>query len=322
MIIFYTLNNSNRLKVVEIEESLDIITDEMKRNVIWIDMHQPSIKEKNFIEKNFDIVFPTKQESEEIEISSRYWEESNKIEINSYFLVSNELTPKNETVSFILHNKLLISIRYINLKTFDEMNKKFKASPKDYKDGFDIFCHIIDIRIDADADIIEKLSRDITNLRKFVFTDYKNDDEEILEKISAFEDLNMKIRENLTDKQRILTAFLKSSKLCDKLKSDIQIMLKDIKSLIDYTEFNFERLDYLQNIFLGVLSIEQNKVIKMFTIVNVIFLPPTLIASIYGMNFDFIPELHWDYGYAVSVVLMLISSVLPLYIFKKKGWIQ
>lgn len=94
-------------------------------------------------------------------------------------------------------------------------------------------------------------------------------------------------------------------------------MLKDIKSLIDYTEFNFERLDYLQNIFLGVL-IEQNKVIKMFTIVNVIFLPPTLIASIYGMNFDFIPELHWDYGYAVSIVLMLISSVLPLYIFKKK----
>ncbi|MDD2699208.1 MAG: magnesium/cobalt transporter CorA [Arcobacteraceae bacterium] len=322
MIIFYTLNNSNRLKVVEIEESLDIITDEMKRNVIWIDMHSPTIKEKNFIEKNFDIVFPTKQESEEIEISSRYWEESNKIEINSYFLVSNELSPKNETVSFILHNNLLISIRYINLKTFDEMNKKFKASPKDYRDGFDIFCHILDIRIDADADIIEKLSRDITNLRKFVFTDYKNDDEEILEKISAFEDLNMKIRENLTDKQRILTAFLKSTKLCDKLKSDIQIMLKDIKSLIDYTEFNFERLDYLQNIFLGVLSIEQNKVIKMFTIVNVIFLPPTLIASIYGMNFDFMPELHWDYGYAVSVVLMVMSSALPLYIFKKKGWIQ
>ena len=322
MIIFYTLNNSNRLKVVEIEESLDMITEEMKRNVIWIDMLQPSIKEKNFIEKNFDIVFPTKQESEEIEISSRYWEESNKIEINSYFLVSNELTPKNETVSFILHNNLLISIRYINLKTFDEMNKKFKASPKDFRDGFDIFCHILDIRIDADADIIEKLSRDITNLRKFVFTDYKNDDEEILEKISAFEDLNMKIRENLTDKQRILTAFLKSTKLSDKLRNDIQIMLKDIKSLIDYTEFNFERLDYLQNIFLGVLSIEQNKVIKMFTIVNVIFLPPTLIASIYGMNFDFMPELHWDYGYAVSVVLMLISSALPLYIFKKKGWIQ
>ena len=96
---------------------------------------------------------------------------------------------------------------------------------------------------------------------------------------------------------------------------------KDIKSLIDYTEFNFERLDYLQNIFIGVLSIEQNKVIKIFTIVNVIFLPPTLIASIYGMNFKILPELGWDYGYAFSLVLMVISAITPIAIFKKKGWI-
>ena len=98
-------------------------------------------------------------------------------------------------------------------------------------------------------------------------------------------------------------------------------MLKDIRSLIDHTNFNFERLDYLQNIFIGVLSIEQNKVIKIFTIVNVVFLPPTLIASIYGMNFDFMPELHWDYGYLVSIGLMILSSVTPIMIFKKKGWI-
>jgi magnesium transporter len=186
--------------------------------------------------------------------------------------------------------------------------------------GYDVFCSLLDIRIDVDADIIEKLSRDITQLRKFVFTDYKNDDEEVLEKISAYEDLNMKIRENLTDKQRILTAFLKSNKLKENLKNDVIVMLKDIKSLIDYTEFNFERLDYLQNIFVGVLSIEQNKVIKMFTIVNVVFLPPTLIASIYGMNFDFLPELHWKYGYIFSILLMVGSATLPLYIFKKKGW--
>ena len=98
-------------------------------------------------------------------------------------------------------------------------------------------------------------------------------------------------------------------------------MLKDIKSLIDYTEFNFERLDYLQNIFVGVLSIEQNKVIKIFTIVNVIFLPPTLIASIYGMNFKILPELDWSYGYAFSLALMVISAITPIAIFKKKGWI-
>lgn len=131
----------------------------------------------------------------------------------------------------------------------------------------------------------------------------------------------MNIRENLMDKQRILTSFIKSTKFDASLRNDIVIMLKDIKSLIDYTEFNFERLDYLQNIFLGVLNIEQNKVIKIFTIMNVIFLPPTLIASIYGMNFDILPELRWDYGYAFSLALMVISAVSPILYFKKKGWI-
>ena len=131
----------------------------------------------------------------------------------------------------------------------------------------------------------------------------------------------MQLRENLNDKQRILSAFLKSTKYKGELKHDVVVMLKDIKSLIDYTDFNFERLEYLQNIFIGMLSIEQNKVIKMFTIVNVVFLPPTLIASIYGMNFDFLPELHWKYGYVLSICMMVISSILPVYIFKRKGWI-
>lgn len=317
MISFY-LVSEQKLKIIK-EVAFFEANEHLKDSVVWIDMLFPTIDEKQTIESLFDVEFPTKQESEEIEISSRYWEESNKIEINSYFLLSGEQA-KNETVSFILQNDRLISVRYSEFKTFEEMKKKFLASPKDLKYGYDVFCSLLDIRIDVDADIIEKLSRDITQLRKFVFTDYKNDDEEILEKISTYEDLNMKIRENLTDKQRILTAFLKSNKLRENLKNDVVVMLKDIKSLIDYTEFNFERLDYLQNIFVGMLNIEQNKVIKMFTIVNVVFLPPTLIASIYGMNFDFLPELHWQYGYIFSIALMIGSATLPLYIFKRKGW--
>jgi magnesium transporter len=268
----------------------------------------------------FDMKFPTKQESEEIELSSRYWEENNRIEINSYFLINDNNSAFNETVSFILQGNLLISVRYKKLQSFDTFTKKLLISPREFKTGYSIFCQIIDIRIDADADTIENLSKEITKIRKHVFTDYSNDDEEILEKISTFEDLNMKIRENLTDKQRILNSLLKSQKFVDD-KHELPIMLKDIKSLIDHTNFNFERLDYLQNIFIGILSIEQNKVIKIFTIVNVIFLPPTLIASIYGMNFDLIPELHWEYGYVISIILMVISSITPILIFKKKGWI-
>lgn len=302
-------------------DTMSELSGDVIEKVIWIDMLVPTYDEIIFIENTFGIKFPTKQETEEIEISSRYWEENDRIEINSYFLVTSGESPHNETVSFILYNQMLISIRYTSLYTFDEFNRKFFAAPKQFENGYDIFCHILDIRIDADADIIERLSKDISRLRKHVFTDYTNDDEEILERISSLEDLNMQIRENLNDKQRILSAFLKSDKYKMSLKQDVTIMLKDIKSLVDYTDFNFERLDYLQNIFVGMLSIEQNKVIKIFTIVNVVFLPPTLIASIYGMNFQFMPELGWKFGYLMSIFMMIGSSILPIYIFKKKGWI-
>lgn len=308
----------NKLNVLEGIEALE--SNEDKSSVIWIDMLLPTIEEIRAVENMFDMNFPTKQESEEIELSSRYWEENNRIEINSYFLINDTKSAFNETVSFILQGSLLISVRYKKLQSFNTFTKKLLISPREFKTGYSIFCQIIDIRIDADADTIENLSKEITKIRKHVFTDYSNDDEEILEKISIFEDLNMKIRENLTDKQRILTSLLKSQKFVDD-KHEIPVMLKDIKSLIDHTNFNFERLDYLQNIFIGILSIEQNKVIKIFTIVNVIFLPPTLIASIYGMNFDFMPELHWEYGYLVSIVFMVIASITPILIFKKKGWI-
>ena len=308
----------NKLNVLEGIEALE--NNEDKSSVIWIDMLLPTIEEIRAVENMFDMHFPTKQESEEIELSSRYWEENNRIEINSYFLINDAKSAFNETVSFILQGSLLISVRYKKLQSFNTFTKKLLISPREFKTGYSIFCQIIDIRIDADADTIENLSKEITKIRKHVFTDYSNDDEEILEKISTFEDLNMKIRENLTDKQRILNSLLKSQKFVDD-KHELPIMLKDIKSLIEHTNFNFERLDYLQNIFIGILSIEQNKVIKIFTIVNVIFLQPTLIAGIYGMNFDFMPELHWEYGYLISIGFMILAAITPVIIFKKKGWI-
>lgn len=311
------VKKGNRLTVIEGIDFIENIED--KSSVIWIDMLLPTTAEVKAVEELFDMKFPTKQESEEIELSSRYWEENNRIEINSYFLINDRKDPVNETVSFILQGHLLISVRYKNLVSFSTSSKKLLASPREYKNGYSIFCQIIDIRIDADADIIEDLSKNIAHIRKQAFNDEINN-ENILEQMSLFEDLNMKIRENLTDKQRILNSLLKSQKFVDD-KSDLPIMIKDIRSLIDHTNFNFERLDYLQNIFVGLLSVEQNKVIKIFTIVNVIFLPPTLIASIYGMNFSIMPELNWDYGYIFSIGVMILSSITPIAIFKHKGWI-
>ena len=185
------IKKGNKLFVVEGVDSLEGSED--KNSVIWIDMLLPTIEEVKAVENLFDMKFPTKQESEEIELSSRYWEENNRIEINSYFLINDNKSAFNETVSFILQGPLLISVRYKKLESFNTFTKKLLISPREFKTGYSIFCQIIDIRIDADADTIENLSKEITKIRKHVFTDYSNDDEEILEKISTFEDLNMKI---------------------------------------------------------------------------------------------------------------------------------
>ena len=289
--------------------------------VLWIDMISPTDEEIEWVSKEFEVEFPSKQEITEIEISSRYFEDEESITINAYYLITTEgETPFNETVTFILKKHHLITVRYRELRTFKELVKKLMMNPSAYEDGYYIFAGLLEIRIDTDADTLEFITREISKLSKIIFTGI-DITEEILESISYFEEMNMTIRENLIDKQRILSSLLKSYKVPREVREELRIMIKDVNSLIEYTTFNFERLHYLQNTFLGLLNIQQNQVIKIFTIMSVIFLPPTLIASIYGMNFQHMPELAWKYGYPFALLLMIISALIPLYIFKRKGWL-
>ena len=129
------------------------------------------------------------------------------------------------------------------------------------------------------------------------------------------------LRENIIDKQRVVSSMLRSEFIPAELQPKLTIIIKDINSLVEHIKFSFDRLDYLQDTFLGYVNIEQNKIIKIFTIVSVIFMPPTLIASIYGMNFDIMPELHKKWGYPGAIILMVISSLFILYFFRKKKWL-
>ncbi|MBK3331854.1 magnesium/cobalt transporter CorA [Persephonella atlantica] len=293
---------------------------ENPQDVLWIDIISPTDEELKWVSEQFEVEFPSRQETQEIEISSRYFEDEEGITINAYFLITEKETPYNETVTFILKKHHLITVRYKELKTFKELVKKLMLNPSAYEDGYYIMAGILEIRIDTDADTLEFITREISKLGKIVFTGI-DITEEILESISFYEEMNMTIRENLIDKQRILSSLLKSYKVPKEVREELRIMIKDVNSLIEYTTFNFERLDYLQNTFLGLLNIQQNQVIKIFTIMSVIFLPPTLIASIYGMNFHFMPELDWKYGYPFAILLMIISALIPLIVFKKKGWL-
>jgi len=291
-----------------------------KNQLIWLDLFSPTPEEGKAVEEILGIELPTRQESEEIEFSSRYWEDDAGIEINTYFLVRQDDKAHNETISFIVRDKVLVTIRFSDLRIFTEFSRKLRLNSSAFHNGLDVLSGILAMRVDMDADTVELLSKEIAGIGRRENGSFR-DPGLFLELVTSYEDIHITLRENLTDKQRILSSLLKSSRVPENVKKEFTMMMKDVNSLVSSANFNFERLDYLQSIFLNFMSVEQNKVIKIFTVMSVIFLPPTMIASIYGMNFRMIPELQWEYGYPVALGLIIASAVLPLYIFKKKGWL-
>ncbi|MBK5192397.1 MAG: magnesium/cobalt transporter CorA [Flavobacteriaceae bacterium] len=287
-------------------------------DIIWIDMLNPTEGEKEQVEKYCGVELFTSLEREEIESSSRYAESDVEIGINLNFLRAENRNYINEPVSFILKENFLITQRQQDYKTFIDTYKKIKSVKPE--NGIDIFIMLLEIRIDFDADLIENITDQITEISKGLVTN--NDlNRDLLLKITALQESTISIRENIVEKQRILSAILKSKFFPKDNYETLRIMIKDVGSLLDYTSFNFERLEFLQNTFLGLVDMEQNRIIKIFTIVTVVFMPPTLIASMYGMNFKFMPELDELWGYPFAIILMILSSVLTLLFFKRKNWL-
>ena len=290
-------------------------------NAVWIDLQNPTIAEIKEVEEFYKITFPTRQQQEEIEASSRYLENSGMIKINSTFisLASHGKIEESE-VSFIVTEKMLFSLRYSESKVIVETIKKIKQFPAIFANPSKIFIAILEARVDFDADLIESLSKYTAEIsRKINYN--QNLDEKMILRINECQELTMSLREALFDKQRVISLLHRNEDLMVENYHRLRIIIKDITSLIEHANFNFARLEYLQNSFLGLINIEQNKVIKIFTVASLIFMPPTLIASIYGMNFNKMPELGWSLGYPLAIALMTASSVVTIWIFKRKKWL-
>ncbi|HHJ09875.1 MAG TPA: magnesium/cobalt transporter CorA [Bacteroidetes bacterium] len=289
-------------------------------DLIWLDLLQPTSQERSFAEELFNIKLQSQEEIEEIESSSKFSETENQIIINSNFMVWKDGTYNTYPVSLILKNNVLISFRNTKLQTFGDTIRRIKNRNKYITSAYQIILALFDSRIDLDADYLEAITKDISRLSKEVNIE-QDLDEEVLLSIGTLQETTMMIHENIVDKQRIFSAMLKSDFFPEESYEFIRIMLKDIGSLLDHTQFSFERLEFLQNTFLGLVDFEQNKVIKIFTVVTVIFMPPTLIASIYGMNFKHMPELSWPYSYPLALLIMVAASVGTLWFFKRKKWL-
>lgn len=310
--LFY--HEDNKIKIAK---SLDILTKIDVKDIIWIDLNNVALDVETRLEQFLKIYIQEDEEIEEIEISSRYIETDDSLVANSNFLLDNFTL---EPVSFILKNRILVSVRDMDLRSFNETVKKIFANTKAFPTGYHVFVALLETRVEYDADVIEDTTDLITNLSKNMNA-AADPDEEVLIRIKDLQEKVMVIRQTIIDKQRIVSNMLKSRLFPKELLPRLTMIIKDINSLFEYTRFGFERLDYLQDTFLGMVNIQQNKIIKIFTVVSVIFLPPTLIASIYGMNFPNMPELTWENGYFFSIVLMIAFSGAVLWFFKRNKWL-
>ena len=300
-------------------------------DILWIDMVQPTIKEQKAVENFMEISLQTKQQVEEIESTSKYSESENAIISNSNFFVPTGDSFEVEPVSFILSNEgVLVSVRNADMRTFREAEKRLQMNYRSFSTGYHILISLLEVRIDFDADLVEMVGRQVSSLSKNISKE-ESIDKAVIHRINTLQERTMILRENIFDRQRILSGILRSERFPNDIYPRLQLMIKDVNSLISHTDFSFQRLDYIQDSALGLINIEQNEVVKIFSVAAVVFLPATLVASIYGMNFRFMPELEWVYtlsngyqiplGYIFALFLMVVASCLTIGFFRYKKWL-
>lgn len=289
-----------------------------KENVLWIDLLQPTGEQKRAVEAFLGTEIQSRAEAEEIESSSRFYEEGNTIFANTNFLSPSGDGMLMDPVSFILSDSILTTVREIPLRSLDTLQLKVQALPEQFPDGFTTFVEIMDKRVDLDADIVEVISKEVSQFSKRI--NQKEDiNEEFLLDINQLQESAMTVRENVVDKQRLISNILKS-KLCPRdaeVREDLGIILQDIASLINHTNFNFERLEYLQDTVLGIINLDQNNIMKIFTFVSVLLMPATLVASFYGMNVTLPFAQKWWAWLAIFILMACLAGAIWI-IFKRK----
>ena len=286
-------------------------------DVVWIDLFVPSGEEKRAVEQFLGTVIQNRAQAEEIEISSRFYETEKAIFANTSFLTPGPDEYNEETVSFILTDNILTTLRECPLRSFTDLQRRILAFPKMYESGHVAFLSILEQRIDLDADMVELVSKEINQFNRKVSVG-EDISEEFLIDINLLQENTMLIRENIIDKQRVISSILKSPKYPKEYHSRLNVLLKDISSLINHTDFGFERLEYLQNTVLGIINLDQNKIMKVFTLVSLMLMPPTLIASFFGMNvsFGWVGTSAWSW--LIVLLLMGISTVAIFMVFKRR----
>lgn len=295
--------------------------DDLDRAIVWVDLVAPTEDERRWVEEVYEQPLPTAEEIAEIEASARFFEDADGLHINSYFLYEHDGRYTNLNVSFTLANRRLFTLHERDLPIFRMFRLRARREAELADDASEILLGLLETTVEQLADELEQVYTTLEAVSQAVLSENGESMQEALARLAAQEDLTGKIRLSLMDKQRILS-FLSRRNLLDGVqRQELGEILRDVESLLSHTAFLFEKVNFLLDAAMGFINLQQNRIIKIFSIAAVVFLPPTMIASIYGMNFDFMPELSWPLGYPFALLLMLASGITPYLYFRYRGWL-
>lgn len=296
-------------------------------DALWIDLHEPEAAEASAVERAFGLSLPTPADMEEIEISSRLYEDRRASYMTATILTRADTdTPVSVPISFVLTRRTLITVRYADPQPFRQFVSQIERTSQAVS-GHDLLAGLLDALVDRIADILEYVQRDINALSAEVFARDRArgdvDFNEVLRVIGQSQGLVMRAFESLLSLGRLVTFASRpdGASLDKEARRDFDTVGRDVSSLNEHASYLSNNINFLLDATLGMINIEQTGIIKIFSVAAVVFLPPTLIASIYGMNFKVMPELDWTFGYPASLVLMVVSAILPYLYFKHKGWL-
>lgn len=293
-------------------------------DAVWIDLLAPTRQEEAVLEREMSVQLPSREDMREIEVSSRLYQENGALFMTASLLTQADTgTPEIDPVTFILVGQRLITIRFAQSFPFQVFAAQVQRLAEVAQSGETLLAGLLDAIIDRLADLLERVQHDMNEVSRLVFSRDKTDYEEILRKIGLAEALNSRARESLVSVGRVLSFLSRPSEVkpSKALARALKTLSRDVLALSDHSSFLANNINFMLNTALGMSSIDQTAIIKIFSVMAVVFMPPTLIASIYGMNFQFLPELKWAFGYPMSLGMMVISGILPYLYFKRKGWL-
>ena len=328
MLNIFTLANG-RL----VQEEIEALEELSRFKPIWVDLESPTLEEKRWIKQYYGISIPEDAMDEDIEESARFYAEDNgELHIRSDFLYADEDEPRTVRVAFIMNNVndtlrsqgVLFSIHDEDVPVFRLLRLRARRAPGLIEDAKDVLLKLFDADAEYSADTLEGIYDALEEVSKQVLSSDVTDSMAgaVLGAIARQEDLNGRIRRNVMDTRRAVSFMMRSRMLNSDQFEEARQILRDIESLDSHTAFLFDKINFLMDATVGFININQNKIIKIFSVASVALLPPTLIASVYGMNFQHMPELAQEWGYPYALVLMVASAVGPMLYFRKRGWLK